>query len=94
MNFEEYKQKLKELKNEFNQKEFDLAKEFVAANNPYKIGDKVTDHIGTIIVEKVGLSWDISGNPGARYFGVELNKDGTPNKKGKKRMVWQSNLIS
>jgi hypothetical protein len=94
MNFEEYEQKLKELKDEFNQKELDLRRELVAANSPYKIGDKVTDHIGTIVIEKMGCGWGYSNKPCATYFGIELKKDGTPNKKGNKRMVWQCNLIN
>ena len=66
--------------------------EFVKANNPYKIGDKVTDHIGTIIIEKIACNWGYSGVPCAVYFGVELNKDGKPNKRGNKRTAWQSNI--
>jgi hypothetical protein len=93
MNHEEYLQKLKELESEFENKKVKLMKDFVRANNPYKIGDKITDHIGTIIIEKLGFSWGYLKNPCATYSGIELKKDGTPNKKGTKRQVHQSNII-
>jgi hypothetical protein len=94
MTYEEYQEKLKALVEDFNQSKSQLMKQFVIANNPYKPGDKVTDHNGTILIEKMGFACGYSGDaPCATYDGVELNKDGTPNKKGKKRRVWQSNLI-
>jgi hypothetical protein len=92
MNFEEYKQRVFELKDEFEQKEIELMKEFVNSNNPYKAGDRVTDHIGTIVIEKIDAAFVYSGPPCAVYTGTELTKDGIPNKKGKKRQVWQCNL--
>ena len=90
MNYEEYLQKIKELKIEFKNREVKLMKEFVIANNPYKIGDKVTDHIGSIIIEKIGFSWGYK--PCAIYTGLELKKDGTPTKRQTRREVWQSNI--
>ena len=68
-------------------------KDFVRANNPYKIGDKITDHIGTVIFEKMGFNWGYLDKPCAIYFGTELNKDGKPNKKGSKRQVYQTNIV-
>ena len=90
MNHEEYLQKIKELEREFENRKVELMKEFVRANNPYKIGDKVTDHIGSIIIEKIGFS--LGSKPCAIYTGLELKKDGTPTKRQTRRRVWQSNI--
>ena len=94
MNYEEYLQKVKELESDFENKKTELMKEFIRANNPYKIGDKVTDHIGSIIIEKMGFACAYNFKPCATYTGLELKKDGTPTKKGSRRQVWQSNLLS
>lgn len=93
MNRKEYLQKLEELEIELKNKKVELMRDFVIENNPYKIGDKVTDHIGSIIIEKIGFSWGYNNNPCATYFGTELKKDGTPTKRLTKRTVWQSNIV-
>lgn len=93
MTYEEYLQKEEELMKELVDKKRELMKEYVDSNNPYEVGDKVTDHIGTIIIESMGYSNGFNDKPCAIYFGIELNKNSTPNKKTKKRQVWQVNLI-
>jgi len=93
MTFEEYKIKEVELQKEFDLKRVMLMRSFVDANNPYKIGDRITDHIGTIEIERMGYSWGSFGNPScATYEGIEINKDGSYNKKGKKRGVYRGNI--
>jgi hypothetical protein len=62
------------------------------ANNPYKVGDTFTDHIGSIKIEKI--MYDYSMRLCCVYNGSELKKDGTPRKDGAKRNAWQSNSIS
>ena len=57
MEYQEYKDKLKGLELEFEQKKSKLIKEYVDANNPYKIGDKVTDHANSIIIEKIKIGF-------------------------------------
>ena len=91
MNHEEYLQKIKELEREFENRKLELMKEFVLANNPYKIGDKVTDRIGSIIIENIGFAW-YGSKPCAIYTGLELKKDGNPTKRQIRRRVWQSNI--
>ena len=91
MNHEEYLQKIKKLEREFENRKLELIKEFVRANNPYKIGDKVTDRIGSIIIENIGIEW-YGSKPCAIYTGLELKKDGTPTKRQTRRRVWQSNI--
>lgn len=65
-------------------------KTFVDANNPYKIGDRVTEHAHTICIEKIG--YYLAEEPCAIYMGVLLNKDGTPRKDRKKDTVYQCNI--
>lgn len=92
MEYQEYEDRLRELKVEFEQKKMKLVKECVDANNPYKIGDKVTDHANSIIIEKIKYHISLTGIPCAVYYGAELKKDGTPKKNGNKICVYQSNL--
>ena len=94
MEYQEYEDRLRELEVEFEQKKMKLVKEYVDANNPYKIGDKVTDHYQdvSIIIEKIKYHISLHGNPSAVYYGSEFKKDGTPKKNGNKIYVYQINL--
>lgn len=92
MEYQEYEDRLKGLELEFEQKKSKLIKEYVDANNPYKIGDKVTDHANSIIIEKIKYHISLHGTPSAVYYGSELKKDGTPKKNGNKTYVYQINL--
>lgn len=94
MKYQEYKDKLKCLELEFEQKKSKLIKEYVDANNPYKIGDKVTDHYQnvSIRIEKIKYHLSLYGFPCAVYYGPELKKDGTPKKNGNKTYIYQTNL--
>lgn len=94
MNHSEYLQKIKELEQEFENKKIELMKEYVTANNPYKIGDKITDHIGSIIIDKMGVTFGYNNNPFATYSGFELKKDGSTGKDKSRRQVWQTNVLS
>lgn len=93
MTKEEYQEKMEWLKQEFKSNQIKLMIAYVDSNNPYKLGDIVTDHIGSIIVEKISCDLSYDGHPCAVYTGIELKKDDTPNKRGNKRSVWQSNII-
>jgi hypothetical protein len=94
MDFTEYKDSVKSLEEKLEWDKTELMKQFVRENNPYKVGDIITDHIGSLKIEKMGYAWGFSGSmPCATYFGLEINKDGTPNKKGKQRTAHQSNIL-
>jgi hypothetical protein len=95
MELQDLEMKIKELENEFEHRKKLVITEYCEANNPYKIGDKFTDHIGTILIEKINYTFRMGplSNPGCIYFGPELKKDGTPKKNGDKRRAWQSNDI-
>lgn len=93
MNYDEYIAELNTLTDEFNQKRKELIRKYVDENNPYKTGDKVTDHIGTIVIEKISYSVGLYGKPEAKYYGLVLKKDGTPKKITERRCVFQSNIL-
>lgn len=92
-NLEEYKEKVQLIHEEKERAIGKLNIEFAKANNPYKVGDKVTDHIGTILIEKISVSAGAYNRlPCCVYFGPELKKDGEPKKSNAKRDLWQSNI--
>lgn len=71
-----------------------LSKQYALSNNPFKIGDTITDNIGSILIKSIKIQFGFSNNfPECVYFGIELKKDGKPCKKQTDRGAWQSNLI-
>lgn len=92
MTHEEYLKKIKDLNREFGEKKTSIMKSYVDANNKYKIGDTVTDHLGSIKVEKISYHWGLYDKPCAVFYGSELKKDGTVKKLGGKRNLYQSNI--
>ena len=93
-NLENYKVKVAEIEAEATKKKRSLAIEFANANNPYKKGDIVTDHIGSLRIEKMTWTFGFNNNilPYCHYYGIELKKDGTPMKKQSARAVSQTNI--
>jgi hypothetical protein len=97
MERKELEEKENELKLEYESKLKELKKQFAFLNNPYKIGDIFTDHIGCIKIETIKASFGLHNSyslPSCVYFGVELKKDMTPKKNNPKRQAWQSNDIN
>jgi hypothetical protein len=89
MTTEEYTQKRKEIEQKCEEDKKLLMMQFVRENNPYKIGDIITDHEGSIKIEKMTYSWH---GPAAVYYGTIVNKNGTMHKAGKQRGVYQLNI--
>jgi hypothetical protein len=80
---------LKEIETKADLEKLELIKKFCLLNNPYKIGDKITDLSGSIIIEKIKFSrYDMC----CVYFGSSLKKDGTPRKDGEKRNIIQNQI--
>jgi hypothetical protein len=92
MEINEYKEKLKVLKDEYDLKVKSLHIEYAKSNRKYEIGDKVTDHIGSIIVEKFKVEINFNGLPSTIYIGKELKKDGKFKKNNDIRHVYESNI--
>ena len=91
MTKEQLKIELKELEKKHKIESDKIIIRYIKANNPYKLGDNFTDYIGTIrinIIEYKG-----GDSPSCIYYGIKLNKDGTDNKKMKKRYAYQCNDI-
>ncbi len=81
-NLEEYRKGLKEIDNEIEERRRRLAVLFAQENNPYQVGDIVTDHIGSLKIESIKYSRNgYNELPCCIYFGIELKKDGTPMKR-------------
>lgn len=94
MDKDTYLKELETLAKEYEDKKDILHKKYAMENNSVKPGDKFTDSIGTILVEKIGIYLEYATRtPSCRYFGVELKKDGTPKKSGEKRWAYQSNEV-
>jgi hypothetical protein len=89
MNKDTLTKKLNEILEVYHLKKKDLMIQYCDANNPYNVGDKFTDHSGTIIIEKIKYSF--GDRPCCVFFGAELKKDGTPRKDNNKRNAWQIN---
>jgi hypothetical protein len=92
-NIENYQGELKALEKEFELRKQNLIKLYAQENNPYKVGDTIRDHIGSIVIEKVSYTTQYgSGFPTCSYYGLELKKDLTPRKDGSKRWMAQFNI--
>lgn len=90
MKYEQLNQKIKDINKEAQLKVNKEIKAYCDANNPYKVGDIFTDHIGSIKIEKIGYNIDLGRyRPYCVYIGAELKKDGTPKKGDKKRLSHQ-----
>jgi hypothetical protein len=66
---------------------------YAFSNNPYKIGDFITDHVGTIKIEKIKFSVYFGGSE-CVYIGTQYNKDGKVSKKQDRNTIYQSNIIT
>jgi len=69
--------------------------QYAHANNPYKIGDVFTDHIGSIEITQFS-KWShigLSIIPCMVYEGYILTAKGERRKDLQKRSAWQSNDI-
>lgn len=89
-----YKKRIDEIEADSKLKKRAVLKEFVDANNPYKLGDVITDTVGSIKIESINYSHNLDLNPCAVFYGSELRKDGKPKVSGDKRFIWQSNIIN
>jgi hypothetical protein len=90
----EYDDFLKQIQVEATQKKRELNVEYAMSLNAYSKGDKISDHMGDIIIEKIGVSNGFLGSmPQCVYYGLELKKDGKPRKDKRKREVYSSNVL-
>ena len=93
MNLEDYKKQKLDIEIQADHDKTALLIKFVDLNNPYKIGDIITDHIGKIRYDEINYTTVGSGSiPTPIYIGIEVRKDGTPKKRVVVRHVYGSNV--
>ncbi len=94
MTSKEYQELLQIEHNNFLARKNLLAKKYALSNNPFQIGNIITDHMGSILIRSIKISFAFNNTtPECVYYGIELKKDGKPCKKQTNRGAWQSNLI-
>lgn len=93
MTLGEYFKSMANLEDEYKKSKAKLSREFALSNNPYKIGDMFTDHIGSIKIERIEIYFDSISIPECVYYGVESTKQGVPFKRQTNRGGYQSNDI-
>ncbi len=88
MTKEEFKQRKYDLYNEYDAKKSALLKEYRDSNAIAKVGDVIKDKHGcSIIIESVKCTdYD---SPSIYYYGKLLNKNGTINKRGETRTLYE-----
>lgn len=94
MKEQEYKERLQQLEKNYNLDQNLLAKNYAHKNNPYTIGDVITDHIGS--GEIIDWNTHIGMNPSLPclvYECYNLTKKGDVNKREPKRNIYQGNIL-
>lgn len=94
MTKDEYREEMAFETSEHNNRVQALREKCAESNNPHKIGDTVTDHKESIIIEKMVIG--LSGSdlfPVMVYTGKRVKNNGEPYKKHMICEVWQSNLV-
>jgi hypothetical protein len=91
MTMQEYKEEMKILAAKYEDSRRKLIKKYADANNPYKEGDIIEDHIGRGEIISIGyfMSFD---TPQCVYRCKVVNKDGSYSKRDNVRAIYRSNL--
>lgn len=93
MTKQEYKEREAQINEDAKAKIAELRKEFVKTNNPYNLGDIISDHYKTIRIQGVKSISVICGDISWSYYGEVLKKDGTPAKNQKDNIVYFGNIV-
>lgn len=91
MTKEQYETQLKIAKTSYDLSVKAAQKVYAFSNNFYAKGDKVTDHIGSIIIESIGVYYS-KDNPYCLYTGRNLLKSGQVSKREPMRTIHQCNI--
>ena len=92
MTLEEYQKAKHELLMEHSKQLKALSKEYAFASNTVKVGDIISDHIKTIMVEKIEWTTGSASTPICVYTGPKLTRKLVPFKNGETDSIWQNNL--
>jgi hypothetical protein len=90
----EYYNELEKLRNDYNVSVDNIKIKYALSNNTIKVGDIITDHVGSIKVSEINVATPFGSKlPCCLYNGVEYTIKGEPKKNGGVRDVWQCNLV-
>jgi hypothetical protein len=93
MTKEEFDKAKISLEQEMKRRKSQLIKEFAFSNNPYKLGDIVTDGNKKIKIEEIGYGMlPMASYPECFYKGEWLKKDGKPYKNKRYATIYQGNI--
>lgn len=85
MTKEEYFATAQKIKKSYQDAINKLGVEYVESNNPYKIGDIISDNVDTIKIQRIEIMLPLfrapTDVPECRYYGVQLKKNGSPKKR-------------
>ncbi len=90
MDFIEYNNERNRIDNEAWHLKRILNREYALSHNNVKIGDIVTDHLGSVQIESIRIYHHEP--PSCIYRGTCYTKTGKPCKLGKKRDLYQINI--
>jgi hypothetical protein len=88
----EYKEKLNNLIEAQEEQLDQLHSEYALSNRKANIGDNITDHLGSVLVDKITVYMRFGSIPECVYRGVPYTKKGVLFKSGKRRAVYAPNL--
>lgn len=97
MNLTELRAKVFAIEEAAKKQIIELEKKYAFNNGLVKVGDIVTDHYHSIIVDGIfyaGKSFESFDAPELKYVGVRVKKNGEPFKSGERSVVFQSNIRS
>jgi hypothetical protein len=95
MNRAEYISRRQEICNARERALKELDERYAESNNPYKIGDYITDHIGTGKILDMAVARPFAKNtpPCMLYTVMCIGKNGKPSRTQPDRRVWQTNIL-
>lgn len=92
MTKEELKQGISELEATLNSDKNALYIKYLNAHNTVKKGDKITDGLRVLIVDRISYTMGLDSMPYCLYYGKWLTAKGVPNKKGETACISQPQL--
>jgi len=92
MTKEEYRERTIALLKALSVAEKELADQYIAENNPHKVGDIIKDVLGSIRIEEINTMYDKYTFPYCHYYGTILTDKLVAVKGNKKRSIFQKNI--
>lgn len=91
MTKEQYEIAKQKLATDYEDAKNKLITQYCLANNPHKLGDVITDNVGSIRITAIGIYMSYS-DPCCFYKGIQLKKDGSNSKRQEHTKIYQSNI--